>query len=106
MRFTSAARLARKMISDGGKCSLNGCPAGKPKSPEVIMSRDLKSFAEMSLKVVAVRTANDSDFEFEFPASGPLSTPSTLTTPLEQSAEGRRHLLPEILGWYHGGIND
>lgn len=46
------------------------------------MSRLLKSFAELSLKVVAVRTADNSDFRFEFPASGPESTPSTLTAPL------------------------
>ena len=70
------------------------------------MVRPLKSFADLSLKVVAVRTADDSDFGFEFPAPGPQSTPSTLTTPLEQPPERRGDLLPEIHTWRHGGIND
>ena len=70
------------------------------------MSRALKSFAEMSLKVVAVRTADDSDFGFEFPASGPQSTPSDLTTPLEQPAGHRRAPLAETDGWRHGGLNE
>jgi len=70
------------------------------------MSRTLKSFADFSLKVVAVRTADDSDFGFEFPASGPRSTPSALTTPLEQPAERRRDPLAEYPGWYHGGLNE
>ena len=73
---------------------------------EVIMSRAVKSFDDLSLKVVAVRTAEDSDFGFEFPASGPQSTPSALTTPLEQPAERRRDPLAEYPGWYHGGINE
>ena len=70
------------------------------------MSRSLKSFAEMSLKVVAVRTADDSDFEFEFPVSGPQSTPSALTTPLQQLVEQLRDPAPEILAWRHGGLNE
>ena len=70
------------------------------------MSRSLKSFAEMSLKVVAVRTADDSDFGFEFPAAGPQSTPSALTTPLEQPAERRGAPPAEYPRWYHGGINE
>jgi hypothetical protein len=70
------------------------------------MSRSLKSFADLSLKVVAVRTADNSDFEFEFPASGPRSTPSALTTPLEQPAGRRRAPLAETGGWYHGWLND
>jgi hypothetical protein len=70
------------------------------------MSRRLSSFAEMSLKVVAVRTAENSGFGFEFPASGPPSTPSTLTPPLEQPAERRRDRPTENPGWHHGGINE
>jgi len=70
------------------------------------MSRALKSFADFSLKVVAVRAADDSDFGFEFPASGPRSTPSALTTPLAQLAERRRDPLAEYPGWYHGGLNE
>ncbi|HEY5909964.1 MAG TPA: hypothetical protein VJA21_05105 [Verrucomicrobiae bacterium] len=70
------------------------------------MPNPVKSFAEMSLKVVAVRTADDSDFEFEFPASGRQTTPSALTTPPEQGTQHRRDLLAETGGWYHGGLND
>ena len=70
------------------------------------MSQALKSFADLSLKVVAVRTADDSDFGFEFPTSGPQSTPCALTTPLEQPAERRRDPVAEFPGWYHGGLND
>ena len=70
------------------------------------MSRALKSFDDLSLKVVAVRTADNSDFGFEFPASGPQSTPSALTTPLEQPAKRRRDSLAEIRGWRHEGLNE
>ena len=70
------------------------------------MSRSLNSFDNLSLKVVAVRTADDSDFEFEFPASGPQSTPSALTTPLEQPAEHRHGPPAEIHTWHHGGLNE
>ena len=78
----------------------------QPRKTEVIMSRALKSFADLSLKVVAVRAADDSDFGFEFPASGAQSTPSALTTPLEQPAEPRHDPLAQYPGWSHGGIND
>jgi hypothetical protein len=71
-----------------------------------IMANSLKSFTELSLKVVAVRTAEDSDFQFEFPASGPQSTPSTLTTPLEQPRQRRLDLPAETSTWHHGGINE
>jgi hypothetical protein len=70
------------------------------------MSRLLKSFDDLSLKVVAVRTADDGDFGFEFPASGPQSTPSALTTPPEQHVERRSDPLADYPGWYHGGLND
>jgi hypothetical protein len=70
------------------------------------MSRSLKSFADLSLKVVAVRTANNSDFEFEFPASGPQSPPSALITALEQLAGGRRVPVADTYGWHHGGLNE
>jgi len=107
MRFTPAARLARKMLRDWWAQFVRQPNAEKPKSKtKVIMSLLLKSFEDLSLKVVALRTADDSRFGFEFPASGPQSTPSDLTTPLEQLSE-RSHDLPlEIHTWRHGGIND
>ena len=70
------------------------------------MLRSLKTFANLSLKVVAVRTADDSDFGFEFPASGPQSTSSALTTPLEQPTGHRRAPLAKTDGWHHGGLNE
>ena len=70
------------------------------------MSRALESFADFSLKVVAVRTADNSDFEFEYPASGPQATPTALTTPLEQPMERRREPLAGTNEWHHGGINE
>ena len=70
------------------------------------MSRALKSFADFSLKVVAVRTADDSDFGFEFPASGPQSTPAPLTAPFVQTTERGRGPLALYPGWEHGGINE
>ena len=103
MRFTPDARLARKMIKD---CWAQFTQQPQGRKTEVIMSPGLTSFADWSLKVVAVRTADDSDFGFEFPAPGPQSTPSALTTPLEQPAERRRDPLAEYPGWYHGGLNE
>jgi len=70
------------------------------------MSNPVKSFAELSLKVVAVRAADNSDFEFEFPASGPQTAPSALTPPLEQPMASRRNPFAESEGWHHGGINE
>jgi len=79
----------------------------KPKSKsEIIMARPLKSFADFSLKVVAVRTADDSDFGFEFPAASPQSTPSALTTPSEQPGGRGRGPLAQYPGWDHGSRNE
>jgi hypothetical protein len=90
-----------------GTISRSRVNAEKPKSKaKVMMSQSLKSFADMSLKVVAVRTADNSDFEFEFPASGRQSTPSAPTIALEQVAELRRDPLAQCPRWYHGGINE
>jgi hypothetical protein len=82
--------------------------AEKPKSKtEVIMSRLLKSLDDMSLKVVAVRTADNSDFGFEFPGSGLQSIRSARTTRPEQPAEQRRRdSLAAHPGWHHGGLNE
>jgi hypothetical protein len=70
------------------------------------MLNAIKSFAEMSLKVVAVRTADNSDFQFDFPASGLQSTPSDLTAPWELLDQRRLNRLAGIGGWQHGGINE
>ena len=70
------------------------------------MSKAMKSFADLSLKVVAVRTADNSDFEFDFPASGPLSGPSDLTFPLGLPEKRLLNLLAGMGGGQHGGINE
>jgi hypothetical protein len=70
------------------------------------MLRVLESFADLSFKVVAVRTADNSDFDFEFPTPGSQSTPSSLTTPLHQLPERRRDPSAEIPTWRHGGLNE
>ena len=108
MCFTPDSRLARKMIRDwwGPFTQQTQCRETETQKTEVIMSRALNSFDDMSLKVVAVRTADDSDFGFEFPASGAQSTPSALTTPLEQPAERRRSPLAEHPEWCRGGLNE
>jgi len=49
------------------------------------MANAVTSFGELSLKAAAVRTADNSDFKFEFPASGHQTTTSVLTTPLEHA---------------------
>jgi hypothetical protein len=69
---------------------------------EVIMAHHLESFADLSMKVVAVRTADDSNFGFEFPASGAQSTPSALTrlrlsSPLNAAAIRLRSFLDGIM---------
>ena len=63
------------------------------------------SFAELSLKAAALRSADNSDFEFEFSASGCQTTPSVLTTPLAHVRQRRRDPVAEIEGWSHGGID-
>ena len=70
------------------------------------MANAVTSFAELSLKAAAVRTADNSDFEFEFPASGRQATPSVLTTPLEHARQRLRDPVAEIEGWSHGGIDE
>jgi len=70
------------------------------------MSNPVESFAELSLKVVAVRAADNSDFEFEFPHSGAQTAPSALTPPLEQPMPRLWDPLAESKGWAHGGINE
>ena len=71
-----------------------------------MMTNRVKSFDELSLKVVAVRAAENSDFQFEFPASDRPSTPPDLTTPLDQP--GQPPLLPfaQSEGWHHGGLDE
>ena len=70
------------------------------------MSRLLKPFDELSLKVVAVDTSDNRDVSLQFPASSPQATSPATTTPLEQPMERRRDPLADTNRWYHGGINE
>ena len=70
------------------------------------MANAVTSFGELSLKAAAVRTADNSDFEFEFPASGRQTTPSVLTTPLEHARQRRRDSFARMDGWHHGGLTE
>jgi hypothetical protein len=71
-----------------------------------IMSHPEKSSDDLSSKVIAVRTADDSNFEFEFPASGPQSTPWGLTARSELPERRGLNLHAGVGGWQHGGINE
>lgn len=71
-----------------------------------IMLNPVKSFADMSLKVVAVRAAGDSDLEFVLPVSGPETTPSALTIPLGFLMQHHPSLFSDTEAWHHGGLNE
>jgi len=71
-----------------------------------IMLNPVISFADMSLKVAAVRAAGKSNFEFECPASGPQTTPSALSFPLALLAQNRRVRFSDTQAWHHGGLNE
>ena len=71
---------------------------------EVIMSRSLKSFADLSLEVIPVDAIDNKDVSF--PAPSPQARLLAATTPLEQLMERRRHPLADTNRWHHGGINE
>jgi hypothetical protein len=71
-----------------------------------IISTPAESFDALSLKVVAVRTADNSDFQFEFPAASPPTTPSAIIIIPEQPLQLRGHIFARLDGWHHGGINE
>ena len=60
------------------------------------MANAVTSFAELSLKAAALRSADNSDFEFQFPASGRQTTPSVLTTPLSPLGNAAAILLRRL----------
>ena len=70
------------------------------------MSRALKSFADLSLKVVAVDTIDYRDVALQFLASSTQARSPAATTPLEQPLERHRVPLAETNRWHHGGINE
>jgi hypothetical protein len=66
----------------------------------------MKCFSEMSLQVVAVRAAENSDFKFEFPMSDSLALRQVIIPPLEWIWRRPTALFSEAAGWRHGGINE
>lgn len=70
------------------------------------MLHPVKSFDEFSLKVVAVRAADNSDFEFEFPFSSAGLPPALPDPVLEKPANRLRDPLGATDEWHHGGINE
>ena len=72
----------------------------------LIMSNHIKSFADFSLKVVAVRTADNSDFEFEFPASSKQTASSVETIPMKLHPECLLDPQGVIGTWRHKGLNE
>ena len=70
------------------------------------MSRLLKPFDELPLKVIAVATSDNGDVSLQFPASNLQAKSPAATTPLEQLMERRRDPLADTNRWHHGGINE
>ena len=70
------------------------------------MSRALKSFDDLSLKVVAVDTSANRDVALQFPVSSQQARSPAATTPFEQPMERHRDPYAETHGWRHGGINE
>jgi hypothetical protein len=70
------------------------------------MTRLLKHFDELPLKVITVAKSDDEEVSSQFPALSPQTKPLAATTPLEQLMEPRHDPLAETHGWRHGGIND
>jgi hypothetical protein len=73
---------------------------------EVIMSRLLKPFDELSLKVIAVATSDNRDVALQFPVWNLQARSPAATTRFEQLRERRRNTLAESGVWHHGGLNE
>ncbi len=70
------------------------------------MSRALKSFDDLSLKMVGMDISDSRDVWSQFPASNLQARSPATTTSLEQLMERHRDPLAETHGWLHGGINE
>jgi hypothetical protein len=70
------------------------------------MSRLLKPFVGLPLKLVAFDTIDNRDVSLQLLASNPPGTSASTATPLEQSMQRRRSPFAEIDGWHHGGLNE
>ena len=70
------------------------------------MSRLLKSFPELSLKLLAIGTIADTNVSLQFPAPGPQAPFPGAAIPLKYLMDRPRGPLAEAGGWPHGGINE
>jgi hypothetical protein len=70
------------------------------------MSRLLKPFAELPLKLLALDTIDSRDVSLQLLALSPPGTSASAATPLEQFIQRRLSPFAEIDGWRHGGLNE
>jgi hypothetical protein len=70
------------------------------------MSRLLKPFAELPLKLLAFDTIDNRDVSLQLLASILSGTSASTATPLEQSMPRRLPSFAEIESWPHGGLNE
>lgn len=70
------------------------------------MSRLLKPFAELPLKLLAFDTVDKRDVSLQLLASILPGKSASSAAPLEQALQRRRAPFAEIEGWLHGGLNE
>jgi hypothetical protein len=70
------------------------------------MSRLLKSFAELPLKLLALDTVDRRDVSLQLLASILPGTSASRAAPLEQALQHPRSPSAEFEGWLHGGLNE
>jgi hypothetical protein len=70
------------------------------------MSRLLKPFAELPLKLLAFDTVDKRDVSLQLLASSLPGTSASTAAPLEQSMQRPRSPSAEFEGWLHGGLNE
>jgi hypothetical protein len=70
------------------------------------MSRLLKPFAELPLKLLASDTVDKQDVSLELLASILPGISASTAAPFEQSRQRPRSPSAKIEGWLHGGINE
>jgi hypothetical protein len=70
------------------------------------MSRVLKSFPELPLKLLPTGPIADTNVSPQFPAPGPQATFPGAAVTLEHPTGHPRAPFARTDGWHHGGINE
>ena len=70
------------------------------------MSRLLRPFAALPVKLLALNIGADRNLLLQFPAAIPQATFLGTAVPLEHLVKRPRGPRVEAGGWYHGGINE